>query len=106
MMLDTPFPGDPMAVSPDRRRDAAAGSDHDPLDFGVPVKVDVFGVSDVGHVRATNEDHFLIARVGRYFETIGTSLPSASTARASSTRGISDGSTSGGRCTSSAASRT
>lgn len=74
-MLDTPVPGDPMAISPDRRRDAAAGSEHDTLDFGAPVHVDVFGVSDTGHVRATNEDHFLIARVGRYFETIGTSLP-------------------------------
>ena len=74
-MLDTPVPGDPMAISPDRRRDAAAGSEHDALDFGVPVHVDVFGVSDTGHVRATNEDHFLIARVGRYFETLGTSLP-------------------------------
>ena len=56
MMLDTPVPGDPMAISPDRRRDAAAGSEHDALDFGVPVHVDVFGVSDTGHVRATNED--------------------------------------------------
>ena len=33
------------------------------------------GLSDTGHVRAANEDHFLIARIGRYFETVGTSLP-------------------------------
>lgn len=45
------------------------------LAFGPPVVVDAFGHSDVGHLRASNEDHFLIARLGRYFETVATSLP-------------------------------
>ena len=45
------------------------------LTFDAPVIVDAFGLSDTGHVRASNEDHFLIARIGRYFETVGTSLP-------------------------------
>ena len=54
---------------------ATTGSDDTALAFDAPVLVDAFGLSDVGHVRATNEDHFLIARIGRYFETVGTSLP-------------------------------
>jgi len=37
--------------------------------------VDVSGLSHVGKVRSTNEDHFLVARVGRYLETMLTSLP-------------------------------
>ncbi|BCS34927.1 protein phosphatase [Luteitalea sp. TBR-22] len=45
------------------------------LAFDAPVLVDAFGLSDVGHRRPTNEDHFLIARIGRYFETQSTSLP-------------------------------
>ena len=65
-----------MAVGPQQRRGAAtAGGDDTDLAFDTPVRVDAFGLSHVGHVRATNEDHFLIARIGRYFETLGTSLP-------------------------------
>ena len=45
------------------------------LRFGTPVRVDVAGLTHIGLVRPTNEDHFLIARVGRYFDTIATSLP-------------------------------
>jgi protein phosphatase len=45
------------------------------LAFGAPVVVEAFGLSHVGHLRASNEDHFLIARVGRYFETVAASLP-------------------------------
>lgn len=45
------------------------------LAFDPPVRVDVAGLTHIGHVRPTNEDHFLIARVGRYFDTVATSLP-------------------------------
>jgi protein phosphatase len=39
------------------------------------VRVDVSGLSHAGKVRPRNEDHFLITRVGRYLETVLTSLP-------------------------------
>ena len=39
------------------------------------VRVDVSGLSHTGHHRANNEDHFLVARVGRTLETLLTSLP-------------------------------
>jgi len=39
------------------------------------VRVDVSGLSHTGKVRARNEDHFLVIRVGRYLETVVTSLP-------------------------------
>jgi protein phosphatase len=67
-----------MTLDPDGRRRrgvAPAGIDDDVLAFDAPVQVEAFGLSDTGHVRATNEDHFLIARIGRYFECVGTSLP-------------------------------
>lgn len=54
---------------------ALVNTDTHDLTFDAPVLVDAFGLSDTGHVRANNEDHFLIARIGRYFETVGTSLP-------------------------------
>lgn len=66
-----------MAIAPDRRPGAVlAATARDELAFDAPVRVDAFGLSDTGHIRATNEDHFLIARVGRYFECVSTSLPS------------------------------
>jgi PPM family protein phosphatase len=40
-----------------------------------PVRVDASGLSHPGNVRPRNEDHFMIARVGRYLETVLTSLP-------------------------------
>jgi serine/threonine protein phosphatase PrpC len=40
-----------------------------------PVRVDVSGVSHKGKVRPRNEDHFLIMRLGRFLETVLTSLP-------------------------------
>ena len=41
------------------------------------VRVDVSGLSHAGKVRARNEDHFLVMRIGRYLETVITSLPAA-----------------------------
>ena len=65
-----------MTMAPQQQRDAAPeGTDMHELTFDAPVLVEAFGVSDTGHIRASNEDHFLIARIGRYFETVGTSLP-------------------------------
>jgi serine/threonine protein phosphatase PrpC len=65
-----------MPIAPDPRRGAVkTATDDGELRFDTPVQVDAFGLSDVGHVRANNEDHFLIARIGRYFEAVGTSLP-------------------------------
>ena len=58
-----------------QRHGVTAGAGEERLAFDAPVSVEVFGLSDVGHVRASNEDHFLIARIGRYFETVATSLP-------------------------------
>jgi protein phosphatase len=45
------------------------------LTFRSPVHVDVSGLSHPGKVRARNEDHFLVIRVGRYLETVLSSLP-------------------------------
>ena len=39
------------------------------------VQVDLGALSDRGRVRPANEDHFLVVRFGRSFETILTSLP-------------------------------
>ena len=39
------------------------------------VRVDVSGLSHQGKVRPCNEDHFLISRIGRFLETVLTSLP-------------------------------
>jgi protein phosphatase len=46
-----------------------------PVRFAQPVTVDAAGLTHVGLVRSSNEDHFLISRLGRYFETVSTSLP-------------------------------
>ncbi len=46
-----------------------------PLRFPQPVAVETAGLTHTGLVRSSNEDHFLISRVGRYFETVQTSLP-------------------------------
>src|SRR6266446_6054808 len=39
------------------------------------VEVEVAGQSDQGKVRANNEDHFLIARYGRFLEPLQTNMP-------------------------------
>lgn len=40
-----------------------------------PAQVDVWGESHAGNVRPNNEDHFLIARFGRFLESVQTNLP-------------------------------
>jgi serine/threonine protein phosphatase PrpC len=44
--------------------------------FASGVQIDVSGLSHPGKVRARNEDHFLVTRIGRYLETVLSSLPS------------------------------
>ena len=39
------------------------------------VRVDVAALSDKGKVRDDNQDHYLIARAGRYLDTMLTNLP-------------------------------
>lgn len=39
------------------------------------VQIDVAALSHPGYLRSNNEDHFLVARLGRRFETMITSLP-------------------------------
>jgi len=43
--------------------------------FSAPVHVEVSGLSHPGKVRSRNEDHFIVMRIGRYLETVQTSLP-------------------------------
>jgi serine/threonine protein phosphatase PrpC len=45
-----------------------------PRPFSSRVNVDLFGMTDKGYFRTTNEDHFLIVRAGRALETVLTSL--------------------------------
>jgi protein phosphatase len=41
----------------------------------VGVRVDAAGLSDRGKVRTDNQDHFYLARLGRFSQTLATSLP-------------------------------
>ena len=43
--------------------------------FSSLVRLDVSAQSHTGHHRANNEDHFLVARLGRTLQTMITSLP-------------------------------
>jgi protein phosphatase len=51
-----------------------AGLDRPPL-LSALARVDVCGLSDRGHVRPQNEDHFYVARFGRFLERLATNLP-------------------------------
>lgn len=46
-----------------------------PEPYSSLVRVDVCGLSHPGKVRPNNEDHFLIGRFGRFWETMQTNLP-------------------------------
>jgi PPM family protein phosphatase len=52
---------------------SAPPGDASPL--SLTVSIDVSGLSHPGNVRPRNEDHFLVTRIGRYIETVLTSLP-------------------------------
>ncbi len=63
------FELDPETETTKRRIDEAP-----PPPFSSRVNVDCYGLTDKGHVRTKNEDHFLIVRCGRAVETVLTSL--------------------------------
>ena len=65
----TPKHRRPAAESPLQTSVATARS------FPAPVHIDVSGLSHPGKVRARNEDHFLVLRIGRYLESVLSSLP-------------------------------
>ncbi|MBI3450167.1 MAG: serine/threonine-protein phosphatase [Acidobacteria bacterium] len=65
--LDTVPP--PLRETPPAREPAPPEPPH------VPVHVDSFGLSDRGKLRADNQDHFYMARLGRFSQTVATSLP-------------------------------
>lgn len=45
------------------------------VDLQVPVRVDVAAVTHPGRVRPNNEDHFIVARLGRKLDVLSTNLP-------------------------------
>jgi PPM family protein phosphatase len=49
-----------------------------PTPFSSLIDVDVFALSHKGHVRSRNEDHYLVVRGGRAFETVLSSLSESS----------------------------
>ena len=51
------------------------GSNEAPTPFSPSVRVDVAGLTHPGKVRPRNEDHFIISRIGRFWETVATTLP-------------------------------
>ena len=52
------------------------------------VRFDVAGLSDKGVVRDENQDHFLVVRTGRYFQTLATSLPAGEVPERSEEQGL------------------
>lgn len=52
------------------------------------VQFDVAGLSDKGAVRDENQDHFLVVRTGRYFQTLATSLPAGEVPERSEEQGL------------------
>ena len=59
---------------PDSAAELPSASDEFPKPFSSLVEVDMFALSDPGYVRTRNEDHYLVARVGRAIETILSNL--------------------------------
>ena len=56
-------------------RAPARPSHRSPAPFSSLVEVDISALSHTGHRRANNEDHYLVLKLGRILETLGTSLP-------------------------------
>jgi len=52
------------------------------------VLFDVAGLSDKGAIRDENQDHFMVVRTGRSFETLATSLPAGEVPARSEDRGL------------------
>ena len=68
-------PQDTSTIPPPLRATALGRTDPAPDTLAVAVRVDCAGRTDRGRVRADNQDHFYLARLGRFSETLGTSLP-------------------------------
>jgi len=70
-------PSDPdtETIPPPLRSTALGRADTEPVAPAVAVRVDCFGLSDRGKERPANEDHFYLGRLGRFSETLATSLP-------------------------------
>ncbi|HEU4836001.1 MAG TPA: protein phosphatase 2C domain-containing protein [Pyrinomonadaceae bacterium] len=66
---------------PSRSNEEIRGQNEEtpPPPFSSRVNVDLFGMTDKGHKRANNEDHFLIVRAGRAVETVLTNLSEGET---------------------------
>jgi serine/threonine protein phosphatase PrpC len=70
-----PDPSELDTIPPPLRRTALG---HEPTFTGSPasaIRVDSSGLSDRGKVRPDNQDHFYLSRLGRFSQTIATSLP-------------------------------
>ena len=64
-----------MSKEPDLNPDyEKPGDEAPPPPFSSLVSVDVFAMTDKGHVRTQNEDHFLVLRGGRAIETVMSNL--------------------------------
>lgn len=68
-------PSDLDTIPPPLRATALGRTTEEPGPPAAPVRVDCSGLSDRGKERAANEDHFYLGRLGRFSETIATSLP-------------------------------
>jgi len=68
-------PTDLDTIPPPLRSTALGRTETEPGPPAAPVRVDCFGLSDRGKVRPQNEDHFYLGRLGRFSETLTTSLP-------------------------------
>ncbi len=62
-------------IPPPLRSTALGRTTADPGPPSAVARVDCAGRSDRGKVRPANEDHFYLARLGRFSETLSTSLP-------------------------------
>ncbi len=69
-----PSPDDQDTIPPPLRS-TALGRDTVSSQPSIAVRVDCAGLSDRGRVRQDNQDHFYLGRLGRFSETLSTSLP-------------------------------
>src|SRR5262245_64913134 len=68
-------PANDETIPPPLRRSQAAPELPAPAPPTPAVRVDASGLSDRGVVRPDNQDHFYLARMGRFSEILSTSLP-------------------------------
>src|SRR6266850_127890 len=70
-----PDPSDIETIPPPLRATALGRKTATSDQPSVAVRVDSFGLSDRGKVRKDNQDHFYMAKLGRFSQTLATSLP-------------------------------